>query len=54
MRKKTLIIFTILFIFVSCKTTKDTNCDAYSQNIKKTNIKYRTDKQDIGQNVFVY
>ena len=52
--KKYFLIFTILFIFVSCKTTKEANCDAYSKHTEKTNIKYRTDKQDIRQNVFVY
>ena len=54
MIKKTLIIFTILFIFVSCKTTKGANCDAYSKHTEKTDTKRGTDKQDIRQNVFVY
>lgn len=45
--KKSILVFTILIIFVSCKTTKDANCDAYSQNIKKTDVKHRRNQQDI-------
>jgi hypothetical protein len=52
--KKYFLIFTILFIFTSCKTTKKANCDAYSQHIKKTDIKYETNMKDIRQNAFVY
>ena len=52
--KKYILVFTILIIFVSCKTTKDANCDAYSQNIKKTDVKYRRNQQDIRQDVCVY
>ena len=47
-------MFTISFIFVSCKTTKHANCDAYSKHIEKTDVKYGGDKQNIRQNVFVY
>lgn len=52
--KKIISLFTILLIFASCKTTKGASCDAYSQNIKKTNTKQRTDKQSVRQNVYVY
>jgi hypothetical protein len=52
--KKYFLIFTILFIFTSCKTTKKANCDAYSQHIKKTDIKYETNMKDIRHNAFVY
>lgn len=52
--KKYFLIFTISFIFASCKTTKKANCDAYSQHIKKTDIEYGTNMKDIRQNVFVY
>ena len=36
---KKLFVITTLFIFVSCKTTKQANCDAYSKHTEKTNIK---------------
>lgn len=52
--KKFIPLFTILLIFVSCKTSKGASCDAYSQNIKKTDIKSRTDKQSTRQDVYVY
>ncbi len=52
--KKYFLMFTISFIFVSCKTTKRVNCDAYTKNVKKTDVKYGGNKQDIKSDVFVY
>ncbi len=52
--KKYFLIFTILYIFVSCKTTKGANCDAYSKHTEKPDTKRGSDKQDVRQNVFVY
>jgi hypothetical protein len=45
--KKYFLIFTISLIFVSCKTTKRVNCDAYTKNVKKTDVKYGGNKQDL-------